>query len=283
MLGLGQQVRGDPVGVVVRARHHHDLRGTRQGVDADHAVEAPLGGGDVGVARPHDLVHRLDRARSVGQGGHGVSAPELPDFSHAGFARGRQHGRFDTAGGRDHGDAVHACDLRRHGVHQHGGGIRGPSARHVDADRRQRCPTPAELHARGVCETRVGGALALVIVANAAGCEGDGRSHLGRACGDAGLDLLRRDPKGVGGQLGPVEASGVVEHRLQAAGPHALDDGGDRSVHIRRRPAGLVEESAEGGGETGRGGVEAAHGSGLERAACFETVSCGAFLSTTNV
>ena len=75
VLGLGQQVGGDPVRVVVGAGHHHDLRRAGQGVDADHAVQPALGGGDIGVAGTHDLVHRQDRAGSMGQGGDGVGAP----------------------------------------------------------------------------------------------------------------------------------------------------------------------------------------------------------------
>jgi len=67
VLGLTQQIGGDPVRIVVLVGDHHDLGRARQGVDADHAVKAALGGGDEGVAGTDDLVDGLDRASAVSQ------------------------------------------------------------------------------------------------------------------------------------------------------------------------------------------------------------------------
>ena len=61
VLGLRQQVGGDPGRIVVPVGDHQDLRRAGDQVDADLAEHAALGGGDIGIARAGDLVDRLDR------------------------------------------------------------------------------------------------------------------------------------------------------------------------------------------------------------------------------
>ncbi len=117
--------------------HDQDLRRAGDQVDADLAEDAALGGGDIGVARPGDLVDRLDRLRAVGQRGHGLRAADAPHLVGAGDL-GRQHDqRVENAARRrhDHDDAADARHLGRHDVHQHRGRIGRRAARHVDADR----------------------------------------------------------------------------------------------------------------------------------------------------
>ncbi len=58
MLGLGQQIDGDPAWVVVGVGQHHDLGRAGDRVDTDPAEHLPLGLGDVGVAGADDAVHR---------------------------------------------------------------------------------------------------------------------------------------------------------------------------------------------------------------------------------
>ena len=106
---------------------------------------------------------------------------------------------------RHHGDALHPGGGGRHGVHQHGGGIGGPSARNIDAHRLKRRPTPAQLDAGLVLEPLVGGPLTLVIGADALGGEGDGLANLRRALLSAFFDLRRRDPDILGADICPVE------------------------------------------------------------------------------
>ncbi len=212
VLGLGEQVGGDPGRVVGGVGDDHDLGGAGQGVDADDAVEPALGGGDVGVAGADDLVHRPDRPGAEGQRRAGLRPADAPDLGDAGFARRRQHRRLQLAGRRDHGDAVDAGDLGRHRVHQHGRGIGGPPARHIDPHRLQRRPAPAELDAGLVDEARVRRPLALVVAADARGGEGDRLAHLDRAGVDPGLDLARGDLELRLGQPHPVEALGVAQH-----------------------------------------------------------------------
>ena len=90
VLGLRQEVGGDPGRIVLRVGHDQDLRRTGDKVDADLAEDAALGGGDIGVARAGDLVDRLDRLRAVGERRHGLRAADAPDLVGAGDL-GRQH------------------------------------------------------------------------------------------------------------------------------------------------------------------------------------------------
>src|SRR5690606_38530563 len=57
VLGLGEQVHGDPVRVGLAVADDEDFRRPGDHVDADLAEHVTLGGGDVDVARTDDLVH----------------------------------------------------------------------------------------------------------------------------------------------------------------------------------------------------------------------------------
>ncbi len=59
VLGLRQEIGRDPVRIVVPVGDHQDFRRAGDQVDADLAEHAALGGRDIGVARPGDLVDRL--------------------------------------------------------------------------------------------------------------------------------------------------------------------------------------------------------------------------------
>ena len=81
VLGLGQQVGGDPV----RDRSSpsattSDFRRPGDHVDADRAEHPALGRGDIGVARADDLVDRRDRLRPVGQRADRLRAADPPDL-----------------------------------------------------------------------------------------------------------------------------------------------------------------------------------------------------------
>ena len=186
MLGLRQQVGGDPGRIVLRVGHDQDLRRAGDQVDADLAEDAALGGGDIGVARAGDLVDRLDRLRAVGQRRHGLRAADAPDLVGAGDL-GRQHDqRIEHAARRrhDHDDALHARHLGRHDVHQHRGRIGRRAARHIDADRLERPVAGAEPRAGGVGEVDVLGQQRAMEGLYAPGGEGQRlalrRRHLGR-------------------------------------------------------------------------------------------------------
>ena len=97
MLGLRQQVGGDPFGIVVLSAMTSTSDGPAMRVDADRAEHLPLGGGDVGVAGADDLGHRRDGLRAVGERRHGLRAADAVDLVDAGQPRGRQHQRVELA------------------------------------------------------------------------------------------------------------------------------------------------------------------------------------------
>ena len=63
VLGLRQQVGGDPFRVVVLVGDDQHLGGAGDAVDADGAEHLPLGGGDIGVAGADDLGDGRDASR----------------------------------------------------------------------------------------------------------------------------------------------------------------------------------------------------------------------------
>ena len=162
VFGLREQIGGDPVGIVFAIGDDQDLRGAGDHVDADGAEDHALGGGDVGVARPHDLVHRRDRRGAVGERGDRLRAADPIDLVDAGDARGGEHQRVHLAFGRrrHHDDALDAGDAGRNGVHQNRTRIGGGAARHVKPDRLDGGPTQAQLDALGIGVAIVGGHLA---------------------------------------------------------------------------------------------------------------------------
>ena len=110
VLGLGQQVGGEPLGVVVPVGDDEDLRRSGDGIDADRAEHLALGGRDVGIAGADDLGDGRHALGAVGQRGHGLRAADAIDLGDAGQVRGRQHQRVHLAArrGHGHGDARHA-------------------------------------------------------------------------------------------------------------------------------------------------------------------------------
>ena len=142
VLGLRQQVGGEPVGVVVAIGDHQHLGGTGDGIDADHAEHLALGGSDVGIAWADDLDDRAHALGAVSQRRHRLRAADAVDLVDAGQLRGSQHQRIHLPAGRghDHGDARHAGDPRWHGIHQHRARIASEPAGDVEADRLHRRP-----------------------------------------------------------------------------------------------------------------------------------------------
>ena len=58
VLGLRQQIGGDPVRIIVGVGHDQHFRRAGDHVDADRAEHLPLGRRDIGIARPYDLGDR---------------------------------------------------------------------------------------------------------------------------------------------------------------------------------------------------------------------------------
>ena len=153
VLGLGDEIGGDPVGPP-GAGDDDDLG--RPGVEIDRAVarDQRLRDGDVAVARPDDLVHARNRAGAVRQRRDRVGAADPEQPRHPRFERGRHHGRFRPR--TDDHDLRHAGDPRRNGRHQQRRGQRKAAARHVAPDARQRldalfAPRRPEATSRSQC------------------------------------------------------------------------------------------------------------------------------------
>ena len=146
VLGLREEIHRHPVRVGAAVAHDHDLGRAGDHVDADDAEHLPLGGGDVGVARADDLVHRRYRLRAVGERGDRLRAADREHAVDAADRRRREHELVALAAGRGHrhDDFAHARHLRRHGIHDHRRRVGGLAAGHVDADaveRVTRCPS----------------------------------------------------------------------------------------------------------------------------------------------
>ena len=132
-----------------------------------------------------------DAGGAVGQRGDRLGAADAVDLRHPGAARGGQHQRVQHAVRRRHahGDARHAGDAGRDGVHQHRGRIGRLAARHVEPDRIERRPAHAQRQAGGVGDPQVGGHLGAVERLDAGGGEVQRGGQLGRDGGDGGVDL----------------------------------------------------------------------------------------------
>ena len=116
------------------------------GVDADAALEQPLGGGDVDVAGPGDELagrallgavgeHR-DRLGAAGR----VHLVDAEQRAGGEDRRVRQAAELAACGGEATASDVDARLLRGHDVHHDGRRVDGPAARDVQADPLDRHP-----------------------------------------------------------------------------------------------------------------------------------------------
>ena len=135
VLGLRQQIGGDPVGVARLVGEDQHLGGAGDHVDADLAEHQTLGRRHIGVAGPDDLGDRRNGLGAVGERGHRLRAADAIDLVDAGELGRRQHQRDELAVRRrhHHHQARAAGDLGRHRVHQHRRRIGRGAARHVEA------------------------------------------------------------------------------------------------------------------------------------------------------
>ena len=83
MLGLRQQIGGDPVGIAGVVGDDEHFRGAGDHVDADLAEHLPLGRGDIGIAGADDFRDRRDRRRAIGERRHRLRAADAIDLGHA--------------------------------------------------------------------------------------------------------------------------------------------------------------------------------------------------------
>jgi hypothetical protein len=163
VLGLGDQVRGNPLraGGVVRDDQH--LRRSRHHIDADPPDHLPFGLRDPAIPRTHDLVDPRNRPGPVGQRTYGLSPSHPEDPGYPGKGAGGEDHISDPLGRYHRDDFLDSRHQGRHRVHHHRGGIRGLPARHVQTDpiqRRDLHPHQAAVGLRQMVPTI---ALALVV------------------------------------------------------------------------------------------------------------------------
>ena len=202
VLGLRQQIGGDPGRIVVPVGDDEDFRRPGDHVDPDPAEDPPLGRRDIGVARADDLVDRRDRRGAVGQRRDRLRPADPVDLVDAGQARRRQHQRVEHAVRRRHRhrEPLDAGDPGRDRVHQHRGRIRRGAARDIKADRRDRRASAARAARRrrrhNRCRTAIAGDGSLDPLG------GDRkRGHgVGRGGVGARRDLVRAETQASGGQ-----------------------------------------------------------------------------------
>ncbi|KPZ03989.1 Uncharacterized protein ALO94_05587 [Pseudomonas syringae pv. spinaceae] len=140
VLGLGEQVHGDPVRIGLAVAHHQNLGRPGNHVDADLPEHMALGRGDIDIARADDLIDLRYALSAVGQGRHSLRAPNGEHTVNAGDTGCRQHQLVDFATRRrhDHDHLGHPRHFRRNGIHQHRRRVRRLAAGHVQAGSIQR-------------------------------------------------------------------------------------------------------------------------------------------------
>ena len=225
MLRLREHVRrrelrvGRPVGDDQHLARPGDL------IDVGLAVAEPLGGRDVDVPRPDDLVDARHRLGAVSQGGNRLRAADAVEGVHAReMAGGEDDGR---GAGRHHDHLIHPREPRRNDRHQDGGRIECTPARHVHSDALQGCDAQAQARAAPIAEPPRALALPAVKGADAPGGERQIAPHLGgertvrrrhRRGRDA--ELARREPH-------PVELPREGEERAIAPSADGRHDAAD--------------------------------------------------------
>ena len=83
MLGLGEEIRGDPLGVGRIIRDNEDLARARQKIDGDVPEDLALCFDHIRVSRSKDFLDRPDGFRSEGQGGDRLGPANPMDFGGA--------------------------------------------------------------------------------------------------------------------------------------------------------------------------------------------------------
>jgi hypothetical protein len=89
MLGLAEQVGGDPVGIVVGIGNDQYLGRPRDHIDADAAIKLALGLRDPGIAGANNHIDRRNRRGAIGECTNSLRAADPPHFINARQGRRR--------------------------------------------------------------------------------------------------------------------------------------------------------------------------------------------------
>ena len=237
VLGLGQEVGGDPlrIGGVVGEDQHFGRAGDH--VDADLAKHVALGRRHIGVAGADDLVDRGNRLRPVGQCRDRLGTADAIDLIDTGERGGGEHQRVELAVRRrhHHHQAAHTGHLGGHGVHQHRGRIGRRAAGHIEPDRGNRGPAVAKLDADCIDEALVLRQLPAVVGFDARMREPQRRERLGVALRRRGLDLGGADAQRRRRKRRTVKLVGELDQCRIAARSHVRDDRPHRGLDVLRR------------------------------------------------
>ncbi len=230
VLGLADQVGRDVRRIGAVVGQDRDLGRPGLGVDADDALEQPLGGDDVDVAGSGDQVDRAAGAGAVGQHRDGLGAARgvhLVDAEQRARGQDRRVRQAVVVGLWRAGqcDRAHPGDLRGHDVHHHAGDQRRHPAGDVEADPVDRDHPLGDPRAGAEVGDRVGLQLGLAGHPQPA-------DRLLQSDADAGCEAAQRPVEGLAGHrdaglLDAVEARGVLHHGLGAAQADVLADRSD--------------------------------------------------------
>ena len=236
MLGLAEQVGGDPRGVAGAVCQHENFRRACDHINADLAEHLPLCRGHVDIAGADDLIHGGDAFGAVGKGCHSLCAARFKNQINARNDGGGQnrgvHLAVPSRGGR-HDDLPDARDLGGNDVHQHGGRVRRRAARHVDARALDGGVLLPQHDAGLVIDHKVFVQLLLMEVADVLGGHLQRRDELGIGLFQLGKGFLNfglADPHV--GQLGVVEFGGVLDQGGVAAGADIRNNRIDGGLHV---------------------------------------------------
>ncbi len=244
VLGLRQQVGGEPFRIVVLVGDDEHLRRAGDGVDADDAIDLPLGGGDVGIAGADDLGNSCDCFGAVGERSHGLRAADAIDLRDASHVSRRQHQRVDLSVRRRHchGGAGHTGHSGRDGIHEHRARVAGLPARHVEPDCFDGAPARAERGAGIVRELVVARQLAAVVRLDAIPRQLERIQGLPLACAAGRLDLRLAHADAGLGEVEPVELPRQLDEGSIAARPHLGNDAAHGHIDVLGRLALACEE-----------------------------------------
>jgi len=117
VLGLGEEIHGEPLGRRCAIADDQDLRGTGEHVDTDFAEHLALRLRDVHIAGANDLVHARNGFGAIRKRTHGMGAPQRDDTVDARKGSGGEHRGIGIRA--HHDELAHTGELRLHCVHQH--------------------------------------------------------------------------------------------------------------------------------------------------------------------
>ena len=259
VLGLGQEIGCDPVGMTAPVRHDQHFGRTGDHVDADLSKDEALGRRHIGISRPHDLGNGRDGLGAVGERGHSLRTADAIDFVDPRKLCCRKHERRELAlrGRDDHHHARHACDLRGDRIHQDRGWIGGSAPGHVETHRFDCSPARSKLDSERVGEAVVLRELPAVIGFNPVAGERERIEGFWIARGEGPFDLAGLNPEAKLAEMHPVKSAAQLDQRPVAAKRDVRNDGAYSGLYAGHYLAFLSEQRAERGREIGSAAVEA--------------------------